>query len=106
MNTITAEAGLHFYVSIDSGSQVYKVVGWKSSDHGDMLPLGIMIARYENETQEWELHSTSASAYTYENEGRPFTHFVTYFVCRDGLEQVYRNINDIAKRWGHKLIEL
>lgn len=101
MGTIQAECGQFFFVRLESGAQVYKVVAWSENESGGLDPLCNLVAMFDGNSSEpqWTLHSSSASSYRYCNTGRPFLHFVTYFKCDGGLEDLYHSINKIAKVW-------
>ncbi|HFU3693818.1 TPA: hypothetical protein ACGPXA_004686, partial [Escherichia coli] len=68
----------------------------------------VLTALYDksSSSQQWELHSTSASAYQHSNDGRPFMYFITYFTSNGGIPELYNAINTLAERWGYPLIDL
>lgn len=101
MGLIKAESGQYFFVKLESGAQVYKVVAWSENESEGLDPLCNMVAMFDINSGEpqWELHSSSASSYRYSNAERPFLHFVTYFKCDSGRHDLYRSINEIAREW-------
>lgn len=108
MKILPAEPGLYFFASFESGAHVYKVVAWSENENGGLDPQCVLTALYDksSSSQQWELHSTSASAYQHSNDGRPFMYFITYFTSNGGIPELYNAINTLAEQWGYPLIDL